>query len=835
MVIICQDKHDNEVKYKEYFSQYSYPLHNFQKHAIEAIVEGQHILITAHTGSGKTLPGEFAIQHHVNKGKKVIYTTPIKALSNQKYYDFTNKYPNISFGVLTGDLKCNPDADCLIMTTEILLNKLYQIESKTNITSSVSFEMDIQNELACVIFDEVHYINDQNRGNVWEQSIMMLPKHVQMVMLSATIDNPKKFAEWCESRNDEKIVYVASNLKRAVPLTHYSFITVNSSIFKIIKDKAIHEEIRSVINKPWVIKDCNGEFKDPQYFKIHKILELFKKNKVFVKRSHILNELCKYLKDNLMLPALCFVFSRKQIVKCAKEITAILLEDDSKIPYIVKNECEHIMRKFPNFKEYIELPEYNELIALLEKGIGIHHAGMLAPFREIVELLFSKGYIKLLFCTETLSIGINMPVKTTIFTSLEKYDGNEKRYLYSHEYTQSAGRAGRLGIDTVGNVIHLNNLFNNMVCVCYKQIMSGAPQTLISKFKLSYNLILNMVDMGISSFDSFTEKSMIYKDVKRNLELLEHKIFDLEHEIINNEKVVFNLKTPFDILKEYSVLYEERNIKRNNKALDSKISKIEAEYYTIKNDIQVFYRYTNKKNIIIETKYEFNQLKNNMKTTVLVVLDVLIKNGFVVGSNAVAKDNEDNKDNKDNKDKYELTLKGRIACHLREMPCLIFSTWVEEKKMLDLNAKQWTGIMSCLTNISISDEFKLIQPATDDKDVLYNIKYIIDKYKEFVSLEEECRLDTGTDYNLQYDLVNYVMEWCDCETAEECKFILQKLENEKTISVGEFVKALLKINNMASEMEKIAELIGDISFLSKMREVPKLTLKFVATNQSLYV
>ena len=140
------------------------------------------------------------------------------------------------------------------MTTEILLNKLYQLESKTNITSNVSFEMDIQNELACVIFDEVHYINDQNRGNVWEQSIMMLPKHVQMVMLSATIDNPKKFAEWCESRNDGKTVHVATNLKRAVPLTHYGFITVNNSIFKTIKDKAVHEEIRSVINKPLVIK-----------------------------------------------------------------------------------------------------------------------------------------------------------------------------------------------------------------------------------------------------------------------------------------------------------------------------------------------------------------------------------------------------------------------------------------------------------------------------------------------------------------------------------------------------------------------------------------------------
>ena len=197
-----------------------------------------------------------------------------------------------------------------------------------------------------------------------------------------------------------------------------------------------------------------------------------------------------------MLPALCFVLSRKQLEICAKEVTTILLEDDSKIPYLIKRECDQILRKLPNFMEYLDLPEYIELTGLLEKGVGIHHAGMMPVLREMVELLFSKGYIKVLFCTETLSIGINMPVKTTIFTDVKKFDGKENRFLYSHEYTQMAGRAGRLGLDKVGHVIHLNNLFRNVSLLEYRTFMNGKPQTLVSKFKISYNMLLNLVSIG---------------------------------------------------------------------------------------------------------------------------------------------------------------------------------------------------------------------------------------------------------------------------------------------------------------------------------------------------
>ncbi len=201
MVVHCKDQFkDHDLEYQEYFNQFPYPLSDFQKWSIFAIVNGHHSLITSHTGSGKTLPAEFAIRYFKEKGKKVIYTGPIKALCNQKLYDFKQKFPNISFGILTGDIKDNPEADVLIMTTEILRNTLFNKKINTKNTESkpieLQFDLDIETELGAVVFDEVHYIGDADRGSVWEQSILLLPPQVQLIMLSATIEKPQIFAEW---------------------------------------------------------------------------------------------------------------------------------------------------------------------------------------------------------------------------------------------------------------------------------------------------------------------------------------------------------------------------------------------------------------------------------------------------------------------------------------------------------------------------------------------------------------------------------------------------------------------------------------------------------------
>ena len=211
-------------------TNYPFELSFFQKAAVTAIQKGDSVLVTAHTGSGKTLPAEYGIEYWVSKGKKVVYTSPIKALSNQKFHEFTDKYPEISFGLLTGDIKYNPEAEVLIMTTEILRNTLFQktilSTNQTETSSALQFDMDLQSELSCVIFDEVHYINDQSRGKVWEEAIMMLPNHVQLIMLSATIDTPTNFATWVEQQNPTKQVWLCSTNTRVVPLKHYMYLSL---------------------------------------------------------------------------------------------------------------------------------------------------------------------------------------------------------------------------------------------------------------------------------------------------------------------------------------------------------------------------------------------------------------------------------------------------------------------------------------------------------------------------------------------------------------------------------------------------------------------------------
>jgi len=832
MVKVCSYNYpkSNEQEYEKYYEDYSYNLHDFQKWSVEAIVTGNHVLITAPTGTGKTFGGEFALNYFHSKGKKTIYTSPIKALSNEKFYNFTKKYPNISIGLITGDIKTNPDADVLIMTTEILLNKLYQVKSNSTISSSsISFEMDIEQELGCVVFDEIHMINDESRGHVWEQSIMMLPPQVQIVGLSATLDNPERFAYWLETRGEmtkfgDKEVFLTKKQIRAVPLIHYSFITATNGVNKVIKDKALQEEIKNTINKPFIIQDEKGIFNDEQYKTTSKLLTLFEKHNIRVKRQHVLNKVTEYLVEKEMLPALCYVFSRKQLEKCATELTTNLLEFDSKVPYIVDRECEQIIRKLPNYEEYLHLPEYVNTVKLLRKGVGIHHAGLMPILREMTEMLFARGFIKVLFCTETMSVGINLPVKTTIFTDVKKFNGEIIRQLYSHEYTQAAGRAGRLGLDTVGHVIHLNNLFRDSETTAYKTMMNGKPQSLTSKFKISYNLLLNLLDIGDKNLVKFASRSMVTGDLDEQMKQLYYKMTSLNGEIDNVKLCSSNLRTPVNIIDEFIELQHNRvtSVNKKRKEIERKLQNIHDNYKYIEQDKLTYQKISLKENEVNELQKEYNSVNSYIKSGVGIVLNLLKEEGFVEGTT-------------EDELSLTLTLKGKIACQLREVHCLIFAKILEDKTIDNLSSKQIVALLSIFTNITVQEELKDVSPNSNDVEVQNKVKLLNDLYNSYRDKEIKNNINTGFDYNIHYDLLNYVEEWCEAQSIEECKLLLQKMSEEKQIFLGEFVKALLKINNISSEMEKIAELTGNIAFLSKLKEIPNITMKYVVTNQSLYV
>ena len=828
MVVICNEPYPNPSQYDNIFEKYPYELSDFQKYSIQAIIEKQHVLVTAHTGSGKTLPAEFAIQHFKNTNKKIIYTSPIKALSNQKYHEFTNKYPDISFGLFTGDIKTNPEADVLIMTTEILMNYLFTyINNADKDDNLLQFQINIQEELACVIFDEVHYINDSERGQVWEKTILMLPPHVQMIMLSATIDNPAGFAKWCEKDNSDKQVYLSSTNHRVVPLSHFGFMTTTENVYKTIRDKVVQQQIRDNTNKLIPIQDHNGKFNETGFTNIIKINKLFSSNNIIQKRKHVLNKLALFLRDRDMLPAIAFVFSRKQVEVCAHEITIPLFEQDSKVSSTVRYECEQIIRKLSNYHEYLSLPEYQNLVSLLERGIGIHHSGMIPILREIVELMISKRYIKLLFATESFAIGLDCPIKTAIFTSLTKFDGNHERFLLAHEYTQMAGRAGRRGIDTVGYVVHCNNLFNTPTHNEYMNILGGVPQKLVSKYYISYSLILNLLKNGQNKdFHLFSSKSMIQNEINKATSEYENNAEKLKLLIDEKQTFVNNARTSPDICAQYIELVEtiknSKNKKRKNAEKD--LAKLNDNYKNIISDVKRLEE-LNKMNKEYQDNISNIEYTNNfIKTQTDTVTHTLVNKSFI--------------EYNENEQTYSLTNNGIIASNIAEIHPLINTILVNNLNNFEnLSSLQIVGLFSCFTDIKVSQDVKVFHVMTEDNQLKNIINNLQNYYNHFDDYEGEQGMNTGIHYSssLQFDIIDISMKWCLCNNVEECKYFIQTELYNKSISVGDFTKAMLKIVTICNEWKNIFEMNNNIDALHKISEIEPMILKYITTSQSLYV
>ena len=855
MVIVCskdfiQQPDSTSENYENYFNTFNFPLSCFQKWAIYSIVKGDHCLITAHTGSGKTLPAEFAIEYFKSKNKKVIYTGPIKALCNQKLYDFKRKFPNISFGILTGDIKDNPDADVLIMTTEILRNTLLNRKIDTTKIQELQFNLNIETDLGAVIFDEVHYIGDADRGVVWEQSIMLLPPQVQLIMLSATIESPHIFANWVETQKNSgtsetsettktKNLYLITTHERVVPLTHYLWTTCPSfAAIPGVKGTPLEYKFKDVMNKPIIIASNNGQFNDSNYFKTEKILEFLYKNKVNVKRPYVLNELVNYLNMNDMLPAICFVFSRKNVETFAKEISVNLFTKEDKTPNIIEHECQKIlMDKLKNYKEYILLEEYQSIISLLKKGIAIHHAGIMPVIRELVELLFEKRYIKLLFATETFAVGINMPTKTVIFTSLNKFSGNKMRDLLPHEYTQMAGRAGRRGIDTIGHVIHCSNLFKLPEINTYRAMLTGPPKMLISQFKISFNLILNMNarESGNSLVDEiirFMKNSFVQNEIAKTIdyydktekELLEKK--KAQEEIITNKNIV---KTPIAIINKFNELTKNSeivNTKQKKKLLQS-IHTLKEEYSNIEKDLVYYEQLKQTKNEInnnADYKLDtINYIENNVKH----LINILKTNNFLSYTRIKISSEQET---------GQLTKKGIVAMNIQEVHPLVFGEMYDTYDF-NISASELVGLLSCFTSISMPDDLRLSIPGNElvNPKVKKMANYLNTTMNKYYDLENDYALNSGTDFNLHFELIDYMIEWCNASDETKCHELITSMKHNKELFLGEFIKCILKINNIAKELETVCTLLDNLNLLQKVKQIPELTLKYVVTNQSLYI
>jgi len=424
----------------------NFTLDKFQVDAIAAIEKNHSVVVSAPTGSGKTLIADYIIDKDVKKGIRVIYTAPIKALSNQKYKDFCEAYGEEKIGLLTGDVVKNPGAPVLIMTTEIYRNMAL---SKDAIMDTISY----------VIFDEIHYINDIERGYVWEESIIFSKNNIRFLCLSATIPNAREFAEWIKLIKKHEVEVIVHD-KREVPLEKKFYDTeLGICTLEDIKDIADIPDYRYIQGRS---RYRRGRAKAP---------------------FHV--DLIKEIKDKL--PCLFFNFSRKKCQDNAFDLMKYrLFEANPKISSFVRNRLENAP------KEIKELQSSKLLLRTLPYGIAFHHAGLIPIIKDIVEELFGKGLIKVLYTTETFAVGINMPAKTVCFESLRKFDGINFRFLNSKEYFQIAGRAGRRGIDKEGFVYAMINR-RDFDYHALKKITTIDKDPIISQFKLSINTVLNLV------------------------------------------------------------------------------------------------------------------------------------------------------------------------------------------------------------------------------------------------------------------------------------------------------------------------------------------------------
>ena len=743
----------------------NYNFSDFQVKACNGILNNKHVLVTAHTGSGKTLPAEFAIFYYITVlKKKVIYTSPIKALSNQKFKEFTEKFQNINVGILTGDIKHNPSADLLIMTTEILQNHCFKIKNQN---LYLDFNIDIENELGCVIFDEVHYIDDKDRGTVWEQTIIMLPDHIPFVMLSATIGEKEVFANWIETIKNKKVV-ICESTHRVVPLTFYEYFTVPDKYIKNIKDKKKKEFFLNK-NKFNIIKNLSN-YNYTHLSNTKKCITELNKDQFRIHSKYVLNDCLEHLKNNDMFPCLLFIFSRKQVENIASQIFVDLFLKDEKDYQLKPIFIKLLVNKVSNWKEYVDLPECNFYIDLLEKGIGIHHAGMLSIFREIMEILYEQKYIKILIATETFAIGLNMPTRTVLFNSLYKFDGSQKRLIKSHEFIQMAGRAGRRNIDKVGHVLLLTNNYEPVSETDYFNLFNTKPKILKSKFKITYNLLLNYLSIYTKEeFVNMVEKSLMYLDITKFIKSSEKNIEVLETKLNNYTFLLKDIDFDYnDYFHQYEELLFKVNYSKNKEK--KRLMNLAREYENNKDRFKYYDQYKNiqKMNKDIEGEISnLNYAKNYIKTQINILFNIL-------------------KDNKYIDENENILISGTNASYIHELPCLIFYDMYKMFNKFDNHTESnIVAILSCFYDIKVNEEYKQLTPLL----LKQEINFIHSRINYYSDIELKNEIYINSETTIQYDLMDNIVKWYNSiETVEDTRFFFDNLKKEKDIFIGDFIK-----------------------------------------------
>lgn len=812
--------------FEELVYEFPYKCDQFQLHAFESIHKGNDVLVCAPTGSGKTTVIQYAIIYTIlKKNKRAVLTVPIKVLANQSYADLLKILTDlgITVGISTGDIKINDDAQFVVMTAEILRNSMYQldyVEAETIETNSKKrMSREFVESIGCIISDETHYANDKERGHVWEETIILANQHTQLVMTSATINQPEKFAKWI-SRCHKKQVDLITVSERKVPLRHY--LLINNCLADNLESPKRLYEIMDKKNTFLI-----SGFADAKYAHEKWIKERQKKSKPINDPNNI-QQVIRWLKDNNGLLALVFSFSQKQCEDYAESIDFDLVthEERHQIEQIFNN----IMLKENNL--YIGIPQAEKVKRLLLKGIAFHHAGLLPILKETIELIFKEGLGKVLFCTETYAVGVNLPAKTVVISSTEKYTKEGLILIPPEVYIQIAGRAGRRGLDENGTVIILfKEKFPNETDM--KRILSGKIPSIESHLKLDYQFILRATLSNITNVEEFYSKSLANEFDANILNGLMEELHYLNTEL---EQLKL-LNTVAKSNKEIQSLIKYQNQTSNNQfGIKINLPKKQQKEYDnlikkLSNDktFKELYDNANKLEIL-----KSNILKINNQIDYYSNLIVIKSNGLkqlLYDWNYIISENYNT-----TLLRTDVNVKGQIAGIINECnPILLTELICNQIYLTDLTIQEIISFVSLFVT-----PIKKVNNDVDTNDfdnfvgtpkLKIKIANFINMIKQKI-LDEDNVLGVGhsqTDWSVTTDYVDLSLNWANGTTTKE--ILEQVIElNERE---GNFVKNMIKIDNIICDIISACKIIKNIELLPILEQATPLIIRDIVTVSSI--
>ena len=800
-----------------------YNLDSFQSEACNYIDNFINPLVSAPTGSGKTAIAEYAIDKtkKLYPSNKIVYTCPIKSLCNEKFHDMSKLYPEYVIGLMTGDIIINPHGDIIIMTTEVLYNMIV-IKKNTNQTNeSIEGETVNMKNIKCIIYDEVHYINDDDRGHVWEKCLIISTKVMDclLVLLSATIGNIDSIIEWLNSLSESKTFKKVLKLERPVPLKEY-FINSENRLEEITEDsyRNVIKHWEKTKDKGYSIKNELNKLCLKLAYKPVSDLDIEEYDKNDSHKIIIPEDI-----EVLGLPSIIFVLSKKKCIEYGEMITHSFTTHEEKkeiISFFDKNLIE-----FESCSQYINLRK------IIGNGIAYHHSGLIPKIREVVEFLIKNKLIKIVFATETFAVGLNFPVKTVVMTGIQKpTSGGGRRNLTVSEYKQMAGRAGRRFIDTVGNVIFwfypqsflpISVERKYLSWNEFNRIVNGNVNNIESKFSIEPNYILKSILSNVDNNNS---------DIKM--------IIDNSFMYYKSDKEIDNLKDiviPSKYLKLYEI--EKNKIEfsklgmsfndKNYKKLLSKLSKDELNEYNEILDIKL----GNKKTIS-----DYEVFINNKEE----IIEFLKENDFI----------------KPDENSYIPTKKGLISSGFNEINSIIIADNLEYI-FRDIN-----NVLPILSMFIDDGKINEDRPNYDEENIKYFEELVNSRYKKYmisnngrntskwnfypenyiylrkwlsddkITLDELC----NTNWQIKSDLKETKISLRG-ENAKEYNEIINEYNEDDFVSVidmGLFVKILIKMHQICDELNNNIVKINKADIGNFFQDIKNKIIRSPLKIESLY-